>query len=138
MSRFALGLLFTLLASPAAAQGKAEVTSFAGKTLDGKRISLADQRGKAVVISFWATWCVPCKRELDDLAKIYKKQKGEGLEVLALANAGGRLVPPASFWALGEEEIQCETRFDPDLIPRHSQTADLLKENDFQHGFGFS
>ena len=40
------------------------------------------------MISFWATWCVPCKRELDDLAKLYRERNKEGLEVLAIATDG--------------------------------------------------
>lgn len=43
------------------------------KTLEGKTVNIQDYvgKGKITVISFWATWCSPCKRELDAIADIY-------------------------------------------------------------------
>ena len=43
------------------------------KTLDGKSVNIQDytNNGKITVVSFWATWCTPCKRELDALNEIY-------------------------------------------------------------------
>jgi thiol-disulfide isomerase/thioredoxin len=38
-------------------------------TLDGKPYDLAAQRGHWVVVNFWATWCVPCIKELPDISK---------------------------------------------------------------------
>ena len=78
----------TALASMTAAKDRPPVPKFSLKTLKGKRIKIEKLKGKVVVISFWATWCKPCKRELDDLKKIYKDRKSDGLEVLAIATDG--------------------------------------------------
>src|SRR5690348_6192402 len=37
------------------------------KTLDGATLSLNDQRGRPVILNFWATWCEPCKEEMPAL-----------------------------------------------------------------------
>jgi thiol-disulfide isomerase/thioredoxin len=46
-------------------------------TLEGKPVSLADYRGKTVVINDWATWCPPCRQETPDLIAAAKKFKGD-------------------------------------------------------------
>jgi peroxiredoxin len=53
-------------------------------SLDGKKVSLSDFRGKNVYLNFFATWCPPCKRELPDMEKLYKEYKDKGLELLVV------------------------------------------------------
>jgi len=64
------------------------VPAFQLKNLKGKRVNIKDFKDKVVIISFWATWCTPCKRELDDANTLYKKYNKDGLEVLAIATDG--------------------------------------------------
>lgn len=62
-----------------------DAPNFALKTVDGKSAELKDFKGKAVVLSFWATWCVPCKEEMPWLIAFQKQYGPQGLVILALS-----------------------------------------------------
>jgi cytochrome c biogenesis protein CcmG, thiol:disulfide interchange protein DsbE len=55
-------------------------------TPEGGKLSLADFRGRVVLLNFWATWCGPCKEEMPAMERLYQKHRSQGLVVLALSN----------------------------------------------------
>ena len=54
------------------------------KALDGNSHSLADYRGRVVLINLWATWCPPCQAEMPILQRYFEKHRAEGLTVIAI------------------------------------------------------
>ncbi|HEY1422768.1 MAG TPA: TlpA disulfide reductase family protein [Candidatus Acidoferrum sp.] len=60
---------------------------FSLPALDGRTVSLADYAGKKVVVSYWASWCGPCKVELPQLSEFYKQyhKADSDFEVLAIS-----------------------------------------------------
>src|SRR5215475_6066599 len=54
------------------------------KDLEGKPLSLAEAKGKVVLLDFWATWCGPCRAEIPDLVDLQKRY-ADKLEIIALA-----------------------------------------------------
>ena len=71
--------LFTI----ATAQKKAP--NFSLKTGDGKTYELYQNKGKVVVLNFWATWCGPCRKEIPDFIEVYKEYKNRGLEIVGVS-----------------------------------------------------
>ena len=65
-------LVFAFLLS-LSANAQKEVPNLPLKTLDGQTVNLEafKSNGKITVVSFWATWCSPCKKELDAIADLY-------------------------------------------------------------------
>ncbi len=53
--------------------------------LDGSSVAVEDLRGKTVVVNFWATTCVGCRREVPHLVELRKQYGAQGLEVLGVA-----------------------------------------------------
>ncbi|MEO8780040.1 MAG: TlpA disulfide reductase family protein [Rhodanobacter sp.] len=54
-------------------------------TLTGKQIALRDLRGKVVIVTFWATWCEPCREELPLLSRYAHEHAQQGLVVLGFS-----------------------------------------------------
>jgi thiol-disulfide isomerase/thioredoxin len=65
---------------------------------DRKEVTLADFRGKVVVLNLWATWCAPCRREMPSLDRLQAKHGGEGLEVIALSLDRGDIAKVRAFF----------------------------------------
>jgi cytochrome c biogenesis protein CcmG/thiol:disulfide interchange protein DsbE len=81
-----------LVLSPAS--GEAEYISplpgqpapaFTLEDLNGKKVSLADYKGKALLLNFWATWCSPCKIETPWLIGLRSRYAAQGFEILGVS-----------------------------------------------------
>jgi len=63
-----------------------QVADFVLKDVDGRSHALSDHLGKSVIlISFWATWCEPCKKEMDQLQALFEAHSEEGLMIFSIS-----------------------------------------------------
>lgn len=53
-------------------------------TLQGRKVKLSSLRGHPVVVTFWGTWCPPCREEFPELVAVYRKYREAGLEIVAV------------------------------------------------------
>jgi thiol-disulfide isomerase/thioredoxin len=57
---------------------------FGGGTIDGRKISPTDLRGKVVVVNFWASWCLECRPEMLVLERLHRELGGQGLAIVGV------------------------------------------------------
>ncbi|WP_347267167.1 TlpA disulfide reductase family protein [Paracoccus sp. (in: a-proteobacteria)] len=93
------GGLAKLLQSEAAPVPETTFTDPAGGTH-----SLADYRGKVVLLNFWATWCAPCREEMPSLDALQAELGGEDFQVVTIA--AGHNPPPAIEKFLAEAQVK--------------------------------
>src|SRR5690606_14083901 len=115
---------------------------FSLRTLDGKRVKLSDYEGKVVLLSFWATWCAPCKQELPILQRLLDKYEKDGLAVLAVNIDDPKTVAEVRRF-VADRKLKMPVPLDGDskvlgrFNPRHSlpflQAVDREGRRAFQH-----
>ncbi|GGX72274.1 thioredoxin [Litorimonas cladophorae] len=79
------------------------------ETADGRKMTLADYRGKTVVLNVWATWCPPCIKEMPSLDRLQDMRGGDDFEVITISIDRTKY-EPAKFFA--DNDIQ-------NLVPYH-------------------
>lgn len=69
--------------------------SFAGP--DGHKVKLSDFRGRNILLNLWATWCIPCRREMPALDRLEAKRGGPDFQVVAINIDTAQLDRPKAF-----------------------------------------
>ena len=90
LSFFALLACGTLMAQSASMPGNITL-----RTLDGQTVqsSVIQNEGRPVILSFWATWCKPCNRELNNIKEVYDEwQQETGVKIVAVSIDDARSV----------------------------------------------
>jgi len=67
-------------------------TGFSVLTLEGKKISLEEFKGHVLLLSFFASWCPPCQKEIGELMKLREKYRSHGLEIIGAAT-DSKMIP---------------------------------------------
>ncbi len=93
MKLFSLLVSLVLLGNPDNIQAEQSLTLLDQKLaapelnlqdMDGVKHSIAEYKGKPVIINFWATWCPPCRAELPSMNRAWEKVKDENIEMIAV------------------------------------------------------
>ena len=72
-----------------------QASDFTVSLLGGETLKLRAQRGKPVLVNFWATWCGPCREEMPAMERLYLKHRARGFVLLAVSvDSDATLVKP--------------------------------------------
>ena len=120
-------------AGPSNRSDKQVVGDFTLRNMKGRRVAFRDFRDKVVLLSFWATWCVPCQTELPLLQDIWERYRNKGFELVSVN------VDPADtenevrqmvhryryrFPVLLDQETEVSNRFNPTMDLPYSLLID--------------
>jgi peroxiredoxin len=93
--------------------------------VDGKSVSLSDNRGRVLLVNFWATWCTPCRVEMPSMETLYRQFSREEFEILSVSSdfEGAAVVKPfmrsyqLTFPALIDNDFEVSNLYQVRSIP---------------------
>ena len=106
------------------ADRRIQKAKFSLKDLTGKKWSLRNLHGKVVLVNFWATWCLPCLKELPELEALYNRFQSQGLVVLAISDEDAAMLRkylaryPYSFPILHDPARRTGKNYGVESVPR--------------------
>lgn len=106
MKKIIIALLALTLAGALYAQNANVPQNVILKDLDGQSVpsSVIQNNGKPIILSFWATWCKPCNRELDAIKEVYDEWQHEtGVKLVAVSIDDARSAARVRPWVNGKD-----------------------------------
>jgi thiol-disulfide isomerase/thioredoxin len=82
-----------------------------GVTVDGKRLDVADYKGKVVVLNVWGSWCPPCRAEAPNFVKVAKETAGQGVQFVGINTRDPGTAPAKAFEK--EKGVTYPSLYDP-------------------------
>jgi peroxiredoxin len=79
-----LALLLVAASAHAALTPSQPAPDFTLHAMSGSNLRLQEQRGRVVLVNFWATWCGPCREEMPKLNQLYEKYRSAGFVLLGV------------------------------------------------------
>jgi peroxiredoxin len=136
-----LTLQTQVFANPLIAKDKrSSALNFELDDLDKNLTRLSDYSGKIVIVTFWATWCAPCKQEIPHLEKLYETYKDQGVVVFAISTDSPQTqsqVPRiARKWiipTLLDTEGRVVSQMNPRGVAPYTVIIDRNGKNAFEH-----
>jgi thiol-disulfide isomerase/thioredoxin len=93
-TRFSGAALAAALFLSSGANAAPDASKLAGEVdAKGLAAAVAKEKGRVVVVNFWATWCVPCREEYPDLTRLEKAYRGKGVAVLGVSIDSAKDLP---------------------------------------------
>lgn len=99
-----------------------EMPNFSQLNQFGKTISLADFKGKYTLVDFWASWCIPCRKENPAVVEAYKKFQNKGFDILAIS-----LDDNKDSWLQAIKNDKLTWTHVSDLEGSHNEVAKMFK-----------
>ena len=93
----ALSLISAFVLSCSFAVAGGSVSKVSIKDLEGKKVSIDFSASPLTLVNFWAVWCMPCRDEIPDIAKLVSEFEGKGLKVYGIALESGEAAEVKSF-----------------------------------------
>jgi len=109
---------------------------FSSTDINGQALSLSDYKGKYVLVDFWASWCVPCRKGNPHLKELYSQYKDKGFEIIGVSDDDSR--PEAWKGAVAKDELPWKHVLRGMKVTRDGDKVNIDRSKDISAGYNVS